>query len=84
MKLRQRDRGVRFVQRYFGRRLAGELIRKSWLTNRDKRRKLKILRTHYFAGFVVVTVSRLLPARLLNTLILFKRKPTGMDYSHAT
>jgi glycosyltransferase involved in cell wall biosynthesis len=80
MKLRQRDRGVRFVQRYFGRRLAGELIRKSWLTNRDKRRKLKILRTHYFAGFVVVTVSRLLPARLLNTLILFKRRPTGMDY----
>jgi glycosyltransferase involved in cell wall biosynthesis len=83
VKLRQRDRGVRFVQRYFGRQLAGELIYKGWPTNADMRRKLGLLRTHYFIGFVVVTVSRFLPARLLNSLSSFKRRQTGRKTGRA-
>jgi hypothetical protein len=54
-----------------------------WLTNADMRRKLRLLRTHYFIGFVVVTVSRFLPARLLNSPSFLKRRQTGRNTGRA-
>jgi glycosyltransferase involved in cell wall biosynthesis len=68
-KLRFHRRGVKFVQRHFGRRLTRELIGNGSLTKLENRRKLKVLRRHYGVGFAAVMVSLLLPANLLHLLL---------------
>jgi hypothetical protein len=67
-KLRQHRRGVRFVQRQFGRRLTRELIGNRQ-PSEDTRRKMGVLWSNYRAGWVAVKVSRILPARLVTRLI---------------
>ena len=73
-KLRRHRRGVRFVQRQFGRRLTRELIGNRQQTE-DNRRKLGVLWRNYRAGWLAVIVSRLLPARLVNRLIVARVHP---------
>jgi hypothetical protein len=73
-KLRMHRRGVRFVQRQFGRRLARELIGNRQ-PSEDNRRKLGVLWRNYRAGWLAVMVSRLLPARLVNRLIVARVHP---------
>jgi glycosyltransferase involved in cell wall biosynthesis len=73
-KMRQYRRGVRFVQRQFGRRLTRELIGNRQLS-KDNRRKIGILWRNYRAGWMAVMVSRLLPARLVNWLIAARVHP---------
>ncbi len=60
-KLRLHHRGVKFIQRHFGRRLAQELIRNPSLVQAEYRRKLDLLKHHYAPGFAAVVMSRLLP-----------------------
>ena len=60
-KLRMHRRGVRFVQREFGRRLTRELIGNRQAMNPESRRKLELLWRHYRAGFAAVVFSRILP-----------------------
>jgi glycosyltransferase involved in cell wall biosynthesis len=67
-KLRRHRRGVRFVQRQFGRRLTRELIGNRQ-PSEDNRRKIGVLWRNYRAGWLAVMVSRLLPARLVIRLI---------------
>jgi glycosyltransferase involved in cell wall biosynthesis len=67
-KLRQHRRGVRFVQRQFGRRLTRELIGNRQ-PSEDNRRKIGVLWRNYRAGWLAVMVARLLPARLVTRLI---------------
>jgi glycosyltransferase involved in cell wall biosynthesis len=67
-KLRLHRRGVRFVQRQFGRRLTRELIGNRQ-PSEDNRRKIGVLWSNYRAGWLAVMVSRLLPARLVTRLI---------------
>jgi hypothetical protein len=73
-KMRHHCRGVRFVQRQFGRRLTRELIGNRQ-SSEDNRRKIGILWRNYRAGWLAVMVSRLLPARLVNWLILTRIHP---------
>jgi hypothetical protein len=73
-KLRRHRRGVRFVQRQFGRRLTRELIGNRQ-PSEDNRRKLGVLWRNYRAGWLAVIVSRLLPARLVNRLIVARVHP---------
>jgi glycosyltransferase involved in cell wall biosynthesis len=68
-KLRLHRRGVRFLQRQYGRRLTRELITNGDHVTPDYRRKLERLRRHYVLGFVVVVVSQFLPPKLLNLLL---------------
>jgi glycosyltransferase involved in cell wall biosynthesis len=65
-KVRQLDRGCLFARRLFGRRLTRELIRSGWAKLPEARRKREVLRRYYPLGFVAVSISRLLPARLLH------------------
>jgi glycosyltransferase involved in cell wall biosynthesis len=67
-KLRAHRRGVKFVERHYGRRLTRELLGTN-LTTPENRRKLKLLRRHYRLGFAAVLVSRFLPPKLLNLLL---------------
>ena len=67
-KLRAHRRGVKFVERQYGRRLTRELIGGASLTTPENRRKLKLLRRHYPVGFAAVLVSQFLPPKLLNLL----------------
>ena len=64
-KLRHHQRGILFVQRLYGRQLARELIQRGRAFGPDVKRKRKLLRRHYLLGFIAVTLSRFLPARLL-------------------
>jgi glycosyltransferase involved in cell wall biosynthesis len=73
-RLRMHRRGVRFVQRQFGRRLTRELIGNRQ-PSEDSRRKLGVLWRNYRPGWAVVMVSRLLPARLVNRLIVARVHP---------
>jgi glycosyltransferase involved in cell wall biosynthesis len=73
-KLRMHRRGVRFVQREFGRRLTRELIGNRQQSE-DNRRKIGVLWRNYRAGWMAVMVSRLLPARLVNWLIVARVHP---------
>jgi glycosyltransferase involved in cell wall biosynthesis len=68
-KLRMYRQGIKFVQREFGRRLTRELIGNRQAMNSASRRKLKVLRRHYRAGFAAVVASRVLPASLTQKLI---------------
>jgi hypothetical protein len=68
-KLRAYRRGVKFMQRHFGRQLTRELIRRGRLTSGESRRKLALLRHHYKTGFAAVLVSRLVPANLFEKLL---------------
>ena len=43
--------------------------------NPESRRKLELLRRHYRAGFAAVVVSRVLPARLTQKLIVARVHP---------
>ena len=71
-KLRAHRRGVRFVERHYGRRLTRELVGNGNLTSAENRRKLKLLRQHYRLGFATVLVSQLVPPKLLNFFSLGK------------
>lgn len=73
-RLRMQRRGVRFVQREFGRRLTRELIGNRQQSE-DNRRKIGVLWRNYRAGWMAVMVSRLLPARLVNWLIVARVHP---------
>jgi glycosyltransferase involved in cell wall biosynthesis len=73
-KMRHHRRGVRFVQRQFGRRLTREVIGNRQ-PSEDNRRKIGILWRNYRVGWLAVMVSRLLPARLVNWLILARVHP---------
>jgi glycosyltransferase involved in cell wall biosynthesis len=68
-KLRSYRRGVRFVERQYGRRLTRELIGNGSLDTPEDRRKLTLLRRHYRLGFALVMVSRILHPKLLNLLL---------------
>lgn len=74
-KLRIHRRGVRFVQREFGRRLTRELIGNRQAMNPEGRRKLGVLWSHYRAGFAAVVFSRILPASLTQKLIVARVHP---------
>ena len=74
-KLRMHRQGVRFVQREFGRRLTRELIGNRQTTSPESRRKLEVLRRHYRVGFAAVVVSRVLPARVTQKLIVARVHP---------
>ena len=67
-KLRAHRRGVKFVERHYGRRLTRELLGAN-LTTLENGRKLKLLKRHYRLGFAAVLVSRFLPPKLLNLLL---------------
>jgi hypothetical protein len=67
-KLRAHRRGVKFLERHYGRRLTRELLGVN-LTTPENRRKLKLLRRHYRLGFAAVLVSRFLPPKLLSLLL---------------
>jgi glycosyltransferase involved in cell wall biosynthesis len=68
-KLRARRRGVKFVERQYGRRLTRELLGSGSLTTPENRRKLKLLRRHYPLGFAAVVVCQFLHPKLLNLLL---------------
>jgi glycosyltransferase involved in cell wall biosynthesis len=68
-KLRARRRGVKFVERQYGRRLTRELLGSGSLTTAGNQRKLKLLRRHYPLGFAAVVVSQFLHPKLLNLLL---------------
>lgn len=71
-KLRAHRRGVKFVERQYGRRLTRELVSNGSLSTEEYRRKLKLLRRHYPPGYAVVLASQLVPLKLLNLLSLGK------------
>jgi glycosyltransferase involved in cell wall biosynthesis len=68
-KLRLHRRGVKFLERQYGRRLTRELINKGRPITQEYQRKLERLRQHYVLGFAVVLVSLFLPSKLLNLLL---------------
>jgi glycosyltransferase involved in cell wall biosynthesis len=68
-KLRAHRRGVRFVERRYGRQLTRELVGNGNLLTPESRRKLTLLREHYPVGFAAVLLSRLVPPKLLNLLL---------------
>ena len=81
-KLRLHHRGVKFIQRHFGRRLAQELIRNPKLLKQDYRRKLGLLKRHYAPGFAAVVVSRLLPAHLRHKILDLRARWVGRKQQH--
>jgi glycosyltransferase involved in cell wall biosynthesis len=68
-KLRARAKGIRFMQRHYGRRLTREIMMTSRLLDPEVRRKLGLLRRNYGLGFAAVLCSRLLPQRMVHTLL---------------
>jgi hypothetical protein len=73
-KLRMHRRGIRFVQREFGRRLVREMMGNRQRSI-DNARKLEVLRRNYQVGWIAVMMSRLLPAGLVNKLIAARVHP---------
>jgi glycosyltransferase involved in cell wall biosynthesis len=69
VKLRLWRRGMRSVERLYGRQLARELMHKGSLTTEEDRRKLRLLLRHYVVGFAAVILTRLLPSKLSTALI---------------
>jgi glycosyltransferase involved in cell wall biosynthesis len=82
-RLRMYRRGMRFVRREFGRRLARELIGNRKL-NMDNARKLEVLRRQYRLGWLAVIVTRLLPASLVTNLITSRVHPNEYARSSQT
>jgi len=76
-------RGVRFVQREFGRRLTRELIGNRQHTM-DNARKLEVLRRNYQVGWMAVMVSRCLPSSLVNKLLAARVHPNEYARSAQT
>jgi glycosyltransferase involved in cell wall biosynthesis len=68
-RLRSYRRGVKFVERMYGRRLTRELLGNGSLVAPENRRKLKLLGRHYRLGFAAVVVSQILHPKLLNLLL---------------
>lgn len=68
-KLRAHGRGIKFLERHYGRRLTRELLGNGRLTTPENKRKLKLLRLHYPLGFAAVLVSQFMPPKLLNRLL---------------
>ena len=68
-KLRARRRGIRFMERHYGRRLTREIMGRDNLLGAESRRKLELLRRHYLVGFAAVLVSRLLPSKVVSRLL---------------
>ncbi len=68
-KLRSHRRGIKFVERHFGRQLTRELMGNGRLETPETRRKLKLLGHHYPLGLAAVVVSQILHPRLLNLLL---------------
>jgi glycosyltransferase involved in cell wall biosynthesis len=68
-KLRAWRKGIRFMQRHYGRRLTREIMALSSIMEPESRRKLDLLRRHYALGFAIVLVSRLLPPKLVHRLL---------------
>jgi hypothetical protein len=68
-RLRCYRRGVKFVERMYGRRLTRELMGKGSLGSPENRRKLKLLGRHYRLGFAAVVASQILHPKLLNLLL---------------
>lgn len=68
-KLRARAKGVRFMQRHYGRRLTREIMSAQRLMDPESRRKLDLLRRNYMIGFAAVLCSRLLPQRVVHMLL---------------
>jgi hypothetical protein len=68
-KLRSYRRGVKFVERHYGRRLTRELMNNGSLVTPENRRKLKLLGRHYPLGFAAVVVSQFLHPKLLKLLL---------------
>jgi glycosyltransferase involved in cell wall biosynthesis len=81
-KLRSHRRGVKFVNRQYGRRLMRELLGSASLVTPENRRKLKLLGRHYRLGFVAVLVSQILHPKLLN-LLLASRAHYSQRVEHA-
>jgi len=77
-KLRARAKGVRFMQRHYGRRLTREIMSVHSLLDPDNRRKLDLLRRNYVLGFAVVLCSRMLPQRVVQ-MLLSARTEAGMQ-----
>jgi hypothetical protein len=77
-KLRARAKGIRFMQRHYGRRLTREIMMTSRLMDPETRRKLGLLRRNYAPGFAAVLCSRLLPQRLVH-MVLSARTEAGMQ-----
>ena len=76
-KLRLHRRGVKFLQRQYGRRLTRELIRNGSPGSPEYRRKLERLRRHYIPGFAAVVASQFLPSKVLNILLPSRVIVTG-------
>ncbi len=68
-KLRARRKGIRFMQRHYGRRLTREVMGVSSITEPDSRRKLELLRRNYALGFAIALTSRMLPAKVVHMLL---------------
>jgi glycosyltransferase involved in cell wall biosynthesis len=68
-KLRARAKGIRFMQRHYGRRLTREIMVADRLLDPESRRKLDLLRRNYVLGFAAVLCSRLLPLRVVHMLL---------------
>jgi GT2 family glycosyltransferase len=80
-KLRARRRGIRFMQRLYGRRLTRQVLDALGAgqdIGAETRRKLDLLRRHYVVGFAAVLISRLLPSKVVN-MLLSKRAQEGMQ-----
>jgi glycosyltransferase involved in cell wall biosynthesis len=77
-KLRARAKGVRFMQRHYGRRLAREIMVTNRLMDPESLRKLDLLRRNYAIGFAAVLCSRLLPQRVVH-MLLSARAEAGLQ-----
>jgi glycosyltransferase involved in cell wall biosynthesis len=68
-KLRLHRRGVKFLQRQYGRRLTRELISNGSPGTPEYQRKLERLRRHYVLGYAAVLLSQFLPSKLLQMML---------------
>ena len=78
VKLRAQRKGIRFMQRLYGRRLTREVMGLSNITEPESRRKLNLLRRNYALGFAIALVSRMLPTKLVN-VVLSARTEAGVQ-----
>ena len=68
-KLESHQKGLRFVERRFGRQLTRQLIEEKQPLKAENRERLELLRNHYTPGFAVAVLSRLLPSSVLDLLL---------------
>jgi hypothetical protein len=81
-KLRWHRRGIKFVERQYGRRLTRELLCSASLVTPENRRKLKLLGRHYPLGFAAVLVSQILHRKLVS-LLLASQAQRARRFEHA-